>query len=189
MVQRNGIFISNNTILVLFIIGVLFFLLYGSAPQVPQVPQAPQAPQVDPVTIVQIENGAGTGDERYSRAPKPERDWIPYRGGDGRPKGLPSMLTQGYPEKYQAIGALNMEGGEILPLYGRRTTSRSDRFQYYTRTDTYNPVQLPIIYKRRDCQDDIGCDELFNGDRIRVGATGKSGEVTLYRFSGPTYYG
>jgi hypothetical protein len=99
------------------------------------------------------------------------------------------MLTHGFPEKYQAMGALNMETGEILPLYGRRTSSRSDRYQYYTRTDTYNPVQLPLVHNRRDCQDDIGCEELFNGDQIRVGATGKTGVVTLYRVSAPVYYG
>jgi hypothetical protein len=173
MAQRTGgIFISNTTLLLLglvVILGILFFPLAVQQQQKP-VPQA---------TIVQVETSPG-GDDRYMRAPKPERDWIPYRS---------SIRTRGGPEAYQSIGVLKLEGGEILPLYGRRTTSRSDRYQYYTRTDTYNPVQLPIYYKRRDCQDDIGCNELFDGENVQVGATGKMGSVTLYRISGPTYYG
>ena len=152
---------------------IIVFLFFKTQPLIQQpLIQQPQA------TIVQVESPGG--DDRYMRAPKPERDWIPYRT---------SIRTRGGPEAYQSIGVLKLEGGEILPLYGRRTTSRSDRYQYYTRTDTYNPVQLPIFYKRRDCQDDIGCDELFDGESVQVGATGKTGSVTIYRISGPRYYG
>ncbi len=153
----------------MLIIGFVFFQQQLMQQPIPQ----------SQATIVQVETPSG-GDDRYMRAPKPERDWIPYRA---------SIRTRGGPEAYQSIGVLKLEGGEILPLYGRRTTSRSDRYQYYTRTDTYNPVQLPVFYKRRDCQDDIGCDELFDGESVKVGATGKMANVTLYRISGPTYYG
>jgi len=158
----------------MLIVGFVLFqpLQLQMQPQMQPLIQQPQA------TIVQVETPGG--DDRYMRAPKPERDWIPYRA---------SIRTRGGPEAYQSIGVLKLEGGEILPLYGRRTTSRSDRYQYYTRTDTYNPVQLPVFYKRRDCQDDIGCDELFDGESVKVGGTGKTGNVTLYRISGPTYYG
>jgi hypothetical protein len=80
-----------------------------------------------------------------------------------------------------------MEDGALLPLYGRRTAARSDRFQYYTRTDTYNPVQLPVSYKRRDCQDDVGCDELMSGESVNVVPLNMKGSATIYRFDGPTY--
>lgn len=157
----------------------MFILLFVFFKPLPQPLQQQQLPSFQPqATIVQVETPGG--DDRYMRAPKPERDWIPYRA---------SIRTRGGPEAYQSIGVLKLDGGEVLPLYGRRTTSRSDRYQYYTRTDTYNPVQLPIIYKKRDCQDDIGCEELFDGESVRVGATGKTGSVTIYRLSGPTYYG
>jgi hypothetical protein len=134
------------------------------------------------------------GDDRYNRAPKPERDWL------SRPdisviansptaimSTIPTIATQGIPETYQSMGVLKTEDGKLLPLYGRRTSSRSDRFQYYTRTDSYNPVQLPLEYKRHNCQDDIGCDELYDGDKLKIGATGDDATVTIYRFSGPTY--
>ena len=132
----------------------------------------------------------GGGDGRYSRAPKPERDWMARPDMDAlRNSGynIPIIATRGIPESYQSMGVLKTEDGEILPLYGRRTTSRSDRFQYYTRPDSNNPVQLPLRHKNRDCQDDVGCEELFDGDSLVVVPTGKKGTVTIYRFSGPNY--
>jgi hypothetical protein len=135
------------------------------------------------------QEGSG-GDDRYTRAPKPERHWATEPEMPTRAEmygKLPRMPTRGLPESYQSMGVITMEDGAVLPLYGRRTASRSDRFQYYTRTDTYNPVQLPLSYKRRDCQDDVGCDELFDGENITVTPTKQKGRATIYRFDGPTY--
>lgn len=145
--------------------------------------------QAQPAVAVQVAAAQG-GDDRYTRAPKPERHWITtpelptYAEMYGK---LPSIPTQGIPETYQSMGVITMEDGQVLPLYGRRTASRSDRFQYYTRTDSYNPVQLPIKYNRRDCQDDVGCDELFDRESVTITPTNKSGQVSIYRFDGPTY--
>jgi hypothetical protein len=145
--------------------------------------------QSQPPVAVQVAAAQG-GDDRYTRAPKPERHWITtpelptYAEMYGK---LPSIPTQGIPETYQSMGVITMEDGQVLPLYGRRTASRSDRFQYYTRTDSYNPVQLPIKYNRRDCQDDVGCDELFDRENVTITPTNKSGQVSIYRFDGPTY--
>lgn len=152
--------------------------------------QSPEQPviQSSPVAI-QVAASQG-GDDRYTRAPKPERHWITtpeiptYAEMYGK---LPSIPTQGIPETYQSMGVITMEDGQVLPLYGRRTASRSDRFQYYTRTDTYNPVQLPIKYNRRDCQDTVGCEELFDRENVTIAPTNKTGTVSIYRFDGPTY--
>jgi hypothetical protein len=100
---------------------------------------------------------------------------------------LPRVPTRGIPETYQSMGVITTDDGKVLPLYGRRTASRSDRFQYYTRTDTYNPVQLPIQHNRRDCTDDIGCEELYDRDVVTVKPTNQRGTATIYRFDGPTY--
>ena len=143
---------------------------------------------VAPSIAVQV--AASQGDDRFTRAPKPERHWV-TRTEIPTPEEvfgkLPRVPTRGIPETYQSMGVITMEDGQILPLYGRRTASRSDRFQYYTRTDTFNPVQLPLRHKRRDCQEDVGCEELFNGESISIGPTGQRGAVTIYRFDGPTY--
>ena len=85
------------------------------------------------------------------------------------------------------MGLLKTGDGQLLPLYGRRVASRSDRFNYYTRSDTNNPVPLPVQIGRRDCQDDIGCDEIMSGENVLIPATGQTAQATLYRFDGPTY--
>ena len=144
-----------------------------------------------PIEISVVSQG---GDDRYSRPPRPQRLWdngpeLPPRGALLPPDGgrLINVRTQGLPESYQSMGLLKTEEGQLLPLYGRRVATRSDRYNYYTRTDTYNPVPLPIKYKRRDCQDDVGCEELFNGDEVLVTPTGNRATATLYQFDGPTY--
>jgi hypothetical protein len=184
--------------LVLLVVGVVlavvgfFFLQGGSAANQAPPPQpiAVAAPPPEQPMAVQIAVSQEGGDDRYTRAPKPERHWI-TRPEIATPEEmygkLPRVPTRGLPETYQSMGVLKMEDGALLPLYGRRTASRSDRFQYYTRTDTYNPVQLPVSHKRRDCQDDIGCEELFNGESVTVTPTGQKGTATIYRFDGPTY--
>lgn len=177
------------------LLAVFAFMRFGAVTQATAGPLSPAAaaPQPQPVSI-QIATAqdsiGGGGDDRYTRAPKPERHWATEPEWPTRAEiygKLPRVPTRGLPETYQSMGVVKLEDGAILPLYGRRTASRSDRFQYYTRTDSYNPVQLPLQYKRRDCQDDVGCDELFDGESVRVAATNQKGTVTIYRFDGPTY--
>jgi hypothetical protein len=106
---------------------------------------------------------------------------------EGSIYSVPQIATRGLPETYQSMGIVHTASGELLPLFGRRVASRSDRFNYYTRTDTNNPIPLPINYKKRNCQDDVGCDELFDGDEVDIAPTNQKGRVTVYRFNGPTY--
>ena len=145
-------------------------------------------------TIVMPPPPSGGGDDRYTRSPEPQRFWnngpeLPPRGALIPPDGgmVINVPTQGFPESYQQMGLLKQGDGKLLPLYGRRVASRADRFNYYTRTDSYNPVPLPIQYKRKDCQDPVGCQELFDGDSIRITPTGEEATATLYRFDGPMY--
>ena len=179
-----GIFI---TVLVAFLVGALFFFM-KTEPVSVSIQQA-KAPQQNPViyNTVDVEKG----DDRYTRAPLPLRFWntSPDLRGALIPLGATpiNQFTQGLPESYQSMGVIKKDDGTVLPLYGRRTTGSSNRYQYYTRTDTYNPVPLPIRYKRKNCQEDVGCDELFSGEEIVIGPTGEKAETTLYKFDGPTY--
>jgi hypothetical protein len=126
------------------------------------------------------------GDDRYTMAPRPQREWqtryeVPIRGA------LDPVATRGPPESYQQMGIVDSGDGKLLPLYGRRVAPRSDFFNYYTRTDTYNPVAVPVQFKRRNCQDNVGCAEVSNGDEIDLGPLGQKAKVTLYGFDGPRY--
>lgn len=132
-----------------------------------------------PVNII----NQGQGDSRYSRAPEPERDWDtpPDVSRIPRSDAPFNIPTQGVPETYQSMGIVKTSDGKLLPLFGRRSISARERYNYYTRTDTYNPIPLPIEMQGRDCQDQVGCPELFNGDRVKVSTTNDTGEVTIYK--------
>jgi len=176
----NEILFGLIGLLVIIIIGLQFFK--GQQPIIVNVR--------NPASGVPVINNVN-GDDRYVRAPQPLRDWMsppeyPPRGGIASiPINIP---TQGLPESYQAIGNINVGEGKVLPLYGRRTfTGSSDRWNYYTRTDTYNPVPVPIRYKNRDCLDDVGCPEVYSGESVHVEDLGTNGKVRLFRFDGPKY--
>ena len=137
-------------------------------------------------TVIPIKGG----DSRYDMAPQPLRDWMappefPPRGGIASiPINIP---TQGLPESFQSVGVVNVDD-KILPLYGRRTAGGGgDRWNYYTRTDTYNPVPIPVRFQKRDCMDDVGCNEILSGEEIKVEVMNKPGRTSMYRFDGPKY--
>jgi len=116
------------------------------------------------------------------------------------PPGVPvvpiQIPTRGLPEQFQQMGVLTSPGGSatsaspnrtLLPLYGRRTASGRERYNYYTRTDGYNPVQVPVSYKNRTCEDDNGCDEISTGDTVGVPLLGQTFVATTYKYNAPRY--
>ena len=167
---------------------VVIFMLFGkntiTMQQAPQQ-QAPQQQVAQSPTIISMKGG----DSRYDRAPQPLRDWMappeyPPRGGlTSMPINIP---TQGLPESFQSVGIINV-GDQVLPLYGRRTTGGSDRWNYYTRTDTYNPVPVPVRYQKRDCMDGVGCQEILSGEHVNISALNKEGKTDIYKLDGPKY--
>ena len=105
--------------------------------------------------------------------------------------GLPSLASRGPVGPIQQVGILAGEGGSassaapdrtILPLYGRELDSRRGRWNYYTRTDGTNPVQVPVRFNNRVCDDDTnGCNEVYSDDSVHVPALGRSFKATVYR--------
>jgi Family of unknown function (DUF5755) len=173
---------SGGLIVTLFVtVFILCALLYHVFRPMPMM--MPRMAPMPPAPITMIQQG---GDSRYDRAPQPLRDWI------GRPEMPPigalpiNIPTQGLPESFQSVGVIQA-GDQILPLYGRRTLRGSDRWNYYTRTDTYNPVPLPVHFQRRDCMDDVGCQEILSGETVKIDALHKEGKTNIYRFDGPKY--
>jgi hypothetical protein len=145
---------------------------------------APPAPA--PPIVIQTNNG----DDRYMRSPQPLRSY--FNGPEFPPRGglapIPiNIPTQGLPERFQSVGIMTLPDGQVLPLYGRRTATSTDRWNYYTRTDTFNPVPVPVTYNKRDCMDDVGCNELMTGEQVSTFGTGNAGKVHIYRMDGPKY--
>lgn len=166
---------------VIILLGVFFYMGNQSSPQKRVVKQ----PVYTDVNV----NVRG-GDDRYTRAPEPYRMWqtIPDLRGAIIPPGAMAinMPARGLPEAYQQMGYIKAED-QLLPLFGRRTGRSNDRFNYYTRTDSYNPIQVPITVGKRDCSEDLGCEELFGGESVQIRGLGKTGTVDVYKFDGPTY--
>jgi len=137
-----------------------------------------------------ILNSDRGGDNRYTRAPEPLQYWQTppdLRGALIPPGGIAiNVSTRGLPQSFQQVGILKSDD-KLLPLYGRQTAYRSDRYNYYTRNDTYNPVQLPVRFERRDCMDTIGCNQLFGGENVKIQGLDKEGRVEIYKFDGPSY--
>ena len=107
-----------------------------------------------------------------------------------------NVPTQGYAESYQQVGLLVAPGGSplsgngertLVPLFGRRTMASRNKWNYYMRTDGLNPVQVPIRYKNRDCDDDNGCDEIYQGDEVSVPAQGQTYKANIYRQKSQVY--
>jgi hypothetical protein len=170
---------------------------------------APAAAAAKP-TVVVVDRGAATPLVQLNSDPRfapmaPERSY----GAPPDLRGFPSLplpagigampvnrQTRGIPDSFQQIGVLTTAGGTansgtpnrtILPLFGRSTDSGRDKWNYYTRTDGMNPVQVPVQFKRRNCDDDIGCDEILDGDSVGVPVMGQSFTANVYRYSTPRY--
>lgn len=183
--------LSSGVMYIIVGVGIIltgvFLMLAARVSQVQQQPQPqPQAQQQPQSNIYISQKG---GDDRYTRAPEPLKIWDGLGRGLGfSTTNLPiNIPTQGYPSNFTSYGVFTTEDGKMLPLYGRPTTSSNNRFNYYTRTDTYNPVPIPLSFKKRDCMDDIGCEEIFDKDNVYIRANGLQGKATIYKFDAPKY--
>ena len=167
---------------VIVIIGVFFYMGNQTSPQQKRVVKQP--------VYTDVNVNVRGGDDRYTRAPEPYRMWqtIPDLRGAIIPPGAMAinMPARNLPEAYQQMGYIKADE-QLLPLFGRRTGRSNDRFNYYTRTDSYNPIQVPITVAKRDCSEDLGCEELFGGETVQIRGLGKTGTVDVYKFDGPTY--
>jgi len=134
-----------------------------------------------------------TAPERDYSAPVDVRGFIPPPGVPVIPIQVP---TQGLPEQFQQIGILSAPGGTattatpnrtLLPLFGRKVAYGREKYNYFTRSDGINPMQVPVTFKNRDCQDDNGCDEISSGDTVAVPLLGQTFVATTYRYNLPRY--
>ena len=144
--------------------------------------------------IIVVQQPQSSPDIQLTQAVKPDLFPEPVTRlgtiGYGR---LPRDRVRGGSGPLHQVGILTGEGGSstsaapdrtILPLYGRELDPRRSRWNYYTRTDGANPVQVPVRVGNRVCDDDTnGCNEVSNDDSVQVPALGRSFKATVYRRS------
>ena len=114
----------------------------------------------------------------------PNRDDRPFIDSNNLdPRGMPiNIRTQGVESTYRQVGILTRINGPetILPLMGRPLIAGRDTWNFYTMTDKNNMVKLPITFKNRNCSNQYGCDNVYNGDTVYVEGYNDAFKVTSY---------
>ena len=113
-----------------------------------------------------------------------------------------NIQTQSYDSNYRQIGILTRHGGDketILPLMGRPLIANRDKWNFYALSDKNNMIKLQIsiansgnyskckgqIYK--NCMGTNGCNDLMNGDLVKVDGYNDLFKVTTYENDAPRY--
>jgi hypothetical protein len=96
-------------------------------------------------------------------------------------KKIPINISTRGETEYVQIGILsNSNNDKVLPLFGKQTYQRSQQWNYYTTTDSYNLVKIPLSYEGKDCMKEVGCRELNNGDNIYIDEYGETFKIKIY---------
>ena len=94
-----------------------------------------------------------------------------YVGNIG-PRVYPNMLPVYNSRIFQQVGLLvsnkTPENPVILPLFGRKSPHRRERWEYYAATDKNTMLRIPIWYENRNCSEEVGCKEIYDGEIVRV---------------------
>ena len=89
-------------------------------------------------------------------------------------------------KEFRKIGFLTsreLSDAIILPLFADNAPYRRHRWNYYTINDTnqeISAVRLPVMFKDRDCMDEVACDEAYSGDHMRVHGYATAFTVYIY---------
>ncbi len=105
----------------------------------------------------------------------------------------PKKLPQYESTQYQQIGILTAEEVDkepiVLPLFAKKLRNNRDRWQYYTATDKNNMMRLPIVHQNMKCDNDIGCREIYDGDKLSIAIyQGRTFTATIYKVDSPKYF-
>tara|TARA_B100001093_G_C26771157_1_gene990258 strand:- start:383 stop:994 length:612 start_codon:yes stop_codon:yes gene_type:complete len=101
-----------------------------------------------------------------------------------------NIPTQSFNTDYRQIGILTRHGGNkemILPLMGRPLITNRDKWNFYTISESNNMVKLPVTLNGKDCTNDLGCNDLYTGDIVKVAGYNDDFKVTTYQNDMPKY--
>ena len=99
-----------------------------------------------------------------------------------------NVETRGPTPDMQQVGILrNSTNDRVLALYGRPTYRGSSKWLYYTATDKFHSIKLPVVKNKRDCTSEFGCNELYEDDEVTVKGYDGTFKTTLYQLDAPRY--
>ena len=99
-----------------------------------------------------------------------------------------NVPTRGPAEEYQQVGVLtNADNSKILALYGRPTFTSSHKWNYFTTTDRFHQIRLPVHCESKNCTAEFGCDELYEGDSVNIPQYDETFKVSVYELEKPRY--
>jgi hypothetical protein len=148
-------------------------------------PQAPPPPTVTPPAIVLAAHGS-------TAVYEPPLRHDPRRLVAEQAVGVAiNVPTRGPTPAVQQVGILTSSDAAQptpLALFGRPTFRGSSKWTYFTATDKFHAIKLPVHCGRRDCTGDLGCDELYDGDEVDVPAYPRATyTTTIYALDAPRY--
>lgn len=84
-----------------------------------------------------------------------------------------NVNTRGDPDDFEELGLLyatagsqaNTQENNVLPVYGRQTYKRSNKWNYYTVVDG---IKIPLEIDSANCMKQLGCNELYDKDRLKI---------------------
>ena len=158
-------------IMIAFVFGaVAMFIMGKSSEIIPKSasPLPPPTKQSQPNMIVIKNEAVGSAPDDN---PFIYEDSGNLRRPPARPFYYPSRgLAQPYQQFGILIGTERRNTGEqtILPLIGRQVYPGASRYHYYTSTNGYHPMKLPISHRNRTCNDMTGCEEIYSGNIVSI---------------------
>lgn len=113
-----------------------------------------------------------------------------------------NVPTQSYDTTYRQVGILTRHSGEketILPLMGRPLITNRDKWNFYAMSDKNNMIKLQVSVANncttkscggtnyKNCMNSNGCNDLLNGDLVKVDGYNDLFKVTTYENDTPRY--
>jgi len=97
-----------------------------------------------------------------------------------------NIKTRGETYDYQQVGFAHNNSNK-LPIYGKETYRGSNRYNYYTKSDGYQSIKLPVVKNNIDCTDDRGCEQLQSNDSLNITSYDDDFNFVEYKFDKPKY--
>ncbi len=99
------------------------------------------------------------------------------------PRGNYQYMSRpvGPPIQVGVLTGVDGERSQILPLFRRESPNRTGRYQYHSKTDSVNAQDVAVVYRGRNCLQELGCDEIYDGEEVSLPAfQDNTFKVSLY---------